>query len=198
MGVCCERSKGRRVVLGLFIVLTLTISLLLVLILANVFQIKSKAMWIEMCIQILNAILTCAALIVHPGRFLTLMRLVCYSSNSDVAAENAIQTSFPSLPVEFLDQENPQGINVPIRKLLLFMFVLNLQCFLQYPVTITVWFYSYTHRPYYIIAIALALSCLCTILAVVWEHQMHQTTIRYRAKRAESAIERFLVEDTSI
>ncbi|EQC26576.1 hypothetical protein SDRG_15606 [Saprolegnia diclina VS20] len=198
--MCSKHSRGRRVALSVFIGLTLLVGLLLVLVLSNVFAVPgdTRDSYIEICIQILNATLTLAALMVHPSRLVTLLRLLMYSSSSDMRAEARIQAAFPSLPVEFMDQENPQGINVPMRKLACLMAVLNLQCFLQYPITAVVWFYPFSERPYFVIALALALSCTCTIGAAVWEHRMHRSTVRYRAKRAESAIERFLVEDTSI
>ncbi|KDO28114.1 hypothetical protein SPRG_20271 [Saprolegnia parasitica CBS 223.65] len=199
--MCREHSRGRRVALGLFIGLTLLVGLLLILVLSNVFAMPSttRDSYIEVCIQVLNATLTLAALMVHPARFVTLLRLLMwYASSTDMRAEARIQAAFPSLPVEFMDQNNPQGINVPMRKLACLMGVLNLQCFLQYPITAVVWLYPFSERPYFVIALALALSCTCTIGAALWEHRMHRSTVRYRAKRAESAIERFLVEDTSI
>ncbi|OQR80665.1 hypothetical protein ACHHYP_17349 [Achlya hypogyna] len=198
--VCFEHSRGRRVVLWVFVGLTLTTGVVLILLAANVIVAPGpdRDTWLEVAIQVLNATLTLAALLVHPGRFVTLLRLLCYASSNDVAAEAKIQAAFPSVPVEFMDQEHPQGINVPLRKLALLMVVLNLQCLLQYPITAVVWFYPFRDRPYCWIGLALSLSGLCTLGAAYWEHRMHRRTRRYRARRAESAIERFLVEDTSI
>ncbi|KAF0776272.1 hypothetical protein AaE_000029 [Aphanomyces astaci] len=166
-----------------------------------------RALYIELCLQSVNLVLTVAAVatqvprirtFVHVSRYLATSTFDQEQGDGDQQRAEAIRAAFPALVVEFHDQTNPSGVNIPLRKLWFLLALLNAQCMFQYPTAIVLWFVASPNRPYVLVATCVALSAFCSIVAFVWESRLVRHCTRYRVQRAESAYEKYLVEDTAV
>ncbi|CAK4077193.1 unnamed protein product [Aphanomyces euteiches] len=159
---------------------------------------SQRGVYIELCLQSANLVLTIAAVAVQPERLRALYLLFQYPRSPSDELATAIRAAFPRLSIEFEDQRHPTNSNIPLRKLILLSLLLNGQCFLQYPVTIILWVVPTDLRPYALVVTCLTVSCICSIVSFIWEWRLARHSMRFRAMRAESALEKYLVEDTTI
>ncbi|KAF0689947.1 Aste57867_18640 [Aphanomyces stellatus] len=186
---------------GLGLVTTISTLVLVVVLATNHFDLAptDRQLYIELCLQAATLMLTIAALSVQPLRFRNLWQVCQYlaAPTTSPGLPAAIQAAFEAIPIEFHNQAMPSGVNVPLPKILVLLVLLNGYCVLQYPATIVMWFVPDNKRPYVVVAVAVLASWTCGVVAHVWEWRLVRHTTRFRAKRAESAFEKYLVEDTS-
>ncbi|ETW06402.1 hypothetical protein H310_02671 [Aphanomyces invadans] len=207
-GIKSTRRQRVQTVLGAIAVVVVIAAAGLLLVVTsgalNYLPSKDRALYIELSLQSANLVLTVAAVVSHVPRLRTLLHVSRYMASAAASPRiqeqraDAIRAAFPALAIEFQDQANPTGVNIPLRKIWLVLLVLNAQCMLQYPTTFVLWFLSSQNRPYAVVAVCVALSSVCSVAAFVWESRLIRHCTQFRAQRAESAFEKYLVEDTEV
>ncbi|OQR98837.1 hypothetical protein THRCLA_06660 [Thraustotheca clavata] len=124
----------------------------------------TKDIIIEVSSQILNACFTISAFVTQPMRFYILI-LVILNIRRD-----RVQAWFPTLPIDF---DSDQAI-VSVKTIHKLLWVMNFNCFFQYPITAVMWGYYYKNRPAWIIGVFLPLSFMCNIWAGIWLYKLNQ------------------------